>query len=90
MVHAKLLRGFSIPTPVGDYNRDWAIAFEQGKVKPVYFVAEIKGSMSTMGLCEIDHSKIRCTRRFFDTVASERVRYDVVDSYDKLMDVVAG
>ena len=42
-VYAKLPRGFFIPTPVGDYNPDWAIAFTEGSVKHVYFVAETKG-----------------------------------------------
>ena len=52
VVYAKLPRGFLIPTPVGDYNPDWAIAFKEGKVKHVYFVAETKGSMSSMELRE--------------------------------------
>ena len=50
VVYAKLPRGFFIPTPVGNYNPDWAIAFQQGTVKHVYFVAETKGSMSSMDL----------------------------------------
>ena len=51
VVYAKLPRGFLIPTPVGDYNPDWAIAFKDGtEVKHVYFVAETKGSMSSMEL----------------------------------------
>jgi len=90
VVYAKLPRGFSIPTPVGNYNPDWAIAFDEGKVRHVYFIAETKGSMSTMELREIEHSKIKCARRFFDTIASEQVRYDVVDSYDALMNMVSG
>ena len=35
-VYAKLPRGFAIPTPVGDYNPDWAIAFDSGKVWGVH------------------------------------------------------
>ena len=37
VVYAKLPRGFFIPTPVGNYNPDWAIAFHEGTVKHVYF-----------------------------------------------------
>lgn len=44
-VYAKLPRGFFISTPVGDYNPDWAIVFNEGKVKNIYFIAETKGSM---------------------------------------------
>jgi type III restriction enzyme len=92
VVYAKLPRGFLIPTPVGDYNPDWAISFKDGAVKHVYFVAETKGSMSSMELREIEKTKIKCARKFFDDInqrfASEAVKYDVVDSFGKLMELV--
>lgn len=89
VVYSKLPRGFSIPTPVGDYNPDWAIAFKEGEVKHIYFVAETKGSMSSMDLREIEKSKIACAKKFFATITSDQVKYDVVDSYSKLMEVVS-
>ena len=89
VVYAKLPRGFFIPTPVGNYNPDWAIAFQEGKVKHVYFVAETKGSMSSMDLRNIEESKIECARKFFAKITSDQVKYDVVDGYAKLMDLVA-
>jgi type III restriction enzyme len=92
VVYAKLPRGFLIPTPVGDYNPDWAISFKEGAVKHVYFVAETKGSMSSMELREIEKTKIKCARKFFDDInkkfAPELVKYDVVDSFGKLMELV--
>ncbi|MDT0217430.1 DEAD/DEAH box helicase family protein [Alcaligenes sp. AB3] len=92
VVYAKLPRGFLIPTPVGDYNPDWAISFKEGAVKHIYFVAETKGSMSSMDLREIENTKIKCARKFFDEMnrrfAPENVKYDVVDSFGKLMEVV--
>lgn len=92
VVYAKLPRGFLIPTPVGDYNPDWAIAFKEGVVKHVYFVAETKGSMSSMELRKIEETKIACARKFFDQLnlkhAPENVKYDVVNSFDKLMALV--
>lgn len=88
VVYAKLPKAFSIPTPVGNYNPDWAIAFQQGKVKHVYFVAETKGSMSTMDLRKIEESKIECARKFFAKITSDQVRYDVVTDYGKLMELV--
>lgn len=92
VVYAKLPRGFLIPTPVGDYNPDWAISFKEGSVKHIYFVAETKGTMSSMKLREIENTKIACARKFFDEisqrVSEERVKYDVVTSYEKLMDIV--
>jgi len=92
VVYAKLPRGFLIPTPVGDYNPDWAVSFKEGTVKHVYFVAETKGSMSSMVLNEIEKTKIKCARKFFDEInqkyAPENVKYDVVNSFGKLMELV--
>ena len=92
VVYAKLPKGFFIPTPVGTYNPDWAISFKEGAVKHVYFVAETKGSMSTMELRQIEKTKIKCARKFFDEINlkidPKKVKYDVVDGYGKLMDIV--
>jgi type III restriction enzyme len=92
VVYAKLPRGFLIPTPVGDYNPDWAIAFKEGSVKHIYFVAETKGSMSSMKLREIERTKIECARKFFDEISKlitkDCVKYDVVTDYAKLMDII--
>ncbi len=92
MVYAKLPRGFLIPTPVGDYNPDWAISFRDGSVKHIYFVAETKGTMSSMKLREIEQKKIDCARKFFDEISQQvtedKVKYDGVTDYAKLMDVV--
>lgn len=92
-VYAKLPRGFFIPTPVGDYNPDWAIAFTEGSVKHVYFVAETKGSLSTLQLKGVEDAKIESARKFFAEVNRKfegQVKYDVADSYSKLMELVAG
>ncbi|MEW8439770.1 MAG: restriction endonuclease subunit R, partial [Candidatus Thiodiazotropha taylori] len=92
VVYAKLPRGFLIPTPVGDYNPDWAISFRAGRVRHIYFVAETKGTMSSMKLREIEKTKIECARKFFDEISQriteDRVKYDVVTDYAKLVDVV--
>jgi type III restriction enzyme len=88
VVYAKLPRSFFIPTPVGNYNPDWAIAFQEGQVKHIYFIAETKGSMSSMDLRKIEECKIDCARKFFSKITSEQVRYDVVNSYGKLMELV--
>lgn len=92
VVYAKLPRGFLIPTPVGDYNPDWAISFKDGDIKHVYFVAETKGSMSTMDLRPLEATKIECARKFFSEInkkfAPENVKYDVVNNFGKLMELV--
>ena len=88
VVYAKLPNGFSIPTPVGNYNPDWAISFKEGAVKHIYFVAETKGSMSSMDLRKIEDCKIECAKKFFSKLTSDQVKYDVVSSYGKLMELV--
>lgn len=92
VVYAKLPRGFLIPTPVGDYNPDWAISFKSGSVRHIYFVAETKGSTSSMKLREIEKTKIECARKFFAEISrrisSDRLQYDVVTDYAKLLDIV--
>lgn len=84
-VYVKLPDGFYISTPVGHYNPDWAIAFYEGSVKHIYFVAETKGSMSSMQLRKIEESKIHCAREHFKAISDGNVVYDVVDSYRSLM-----
>ncbi len=91
VVYAKLPRGFFIPTPVGDYNPDWAIAFQEGTVKHVYFVAETKGSLSSLQLKGVEDAKIQCARKFFASLgvsSHQPVKYDVVTDYSELMQLV--
>lgn len=87
-VYVKLPDGFYISTPVGHYNPDWAIAFYEGTVKHIYFVAETKGSMNSMQLRLIEESKIHCAREHFKAISNGSVVYDVVDSYKTLLDMV--
>ena len=88
VVYVKLPDSFYIATPVGHYNPDWAIAFYEGTVKHIYFVAETKGSMSSMQLRLIEESKIHCAREHFKAISDGNVVYDVVDSYASLMEKV--
>lgn len=87
-VYVKLPDGFYISTPVGHYNPDWAIAFYEGTVKHIYFVAETKGSMNSMQLRLIEESKIHCAREHFKAISNGEVVYDVIDSYKTLLEKV--
>lgn len=87
-VYVKLPDSFYISTPVGHYNPDWAIAFYEGTVKHIYFVAETKGSMSSMQLRLIEESKIHCAREHFKAISGDNIIYDVVDSYETLLNKV--
>lgn len=91
VVYAKLPGGFFIPTPLGNYNPDWAIAFTEDSVKHVYFVAETKGSMSSLQLKGAELGKIECARKFFaklNSTENNDIRYDVVSTYDDLLTMV--
>lgn len=87
-VYAKLPKGFSIPTPVGNYSPDWAIAFNKGTVKHIYFIAETKGTMETLNLKPIEKAKIDCARKLFKGLSSADVVYDSIDSYQHLLDIM--
>lgn len=85
VVYVKLPKGFYISTPVGKYNPDWAIAFNQEHIKHIYFVAETKGNMSTLELRDIEKAKIECAKKHFAAISNKEVVYDVVSNYDELM-----
>lgn len=85
---AHLPRSFKIPTPVGDYAPDWAIAFNEGSVKHIFFVAETKGSLQSLNLKGVEKAKIRCARKLFEQLGEDDVRYDFVSTYEELMDKV--
>ncbi len=88
VVYAKLPRSFQIPTPVGNYAPDWAIAFQEGSVRHVYFVAETKGTLDTLELRNVEESKIKCAKKLFNEISTADVRYDYVHSYEDLLNVI--
>lgn len=87
-VYAKLPRTFQIPTPVGNYSPDWAIAFNKGTVKHIFFIAETKGSMGTMELRGVEKAKIECAEQLFNKASTSCVRYHQVKNYQNLLDVM--
>ncbi len=88
VVYAKLPRGFYIPTPVGKYSPDWAIAFKKGVIKHVYFVAETKGTLESLELRAIEKAKINCAKKLFAKLSNGEVHYGQVKDYKSLMDIV--
>ena len=87
-VYAKLPRTFQIPTPVGNYSPDWAIAFYEGTVKHVFFIAETKGTMESLELRPIEQAKISCAKKLFNEMSNSKVKYHDVDSYQSLLNVM--
>ena len=87
-VYAKMPRTFYIPTPVGKYSPDWAIAFKESTVKHIYFIAETKGSMESMDLRPIEEAKIKCAGKLFEKLSNGEVHYGQVKTYQDLLDIV--
>ena len=87
-VYVKLPSGFFISTPVGRYNPDWAIAYEKGTEKHIYFVAETKGDMSSLQLRPIEKAKTDCAVKHFEVISGDNITYGIVDSYEALLGLV--
>lgn len=90
LIFAKLPRKFKIPTPVGYYAPDWAIVFEDGTVRHVFFVAETKGSLDKMELRGVELAKTECAKRLFNSISSNTTRYGVVDKFENLFNIING
>ena len=88
-VYAKLPRTFHIPTPVGNYAPDWAIAFNDNMgIKHIFFIAETKGSMDSMQLKPIETAKIECAKKLFNNIATNKVRYHEVKDYQTMINII--
>jgi type III restriction enzyme len=89
-VYAKLPRSFQIPTPVGNYAPDWAIAFNAGAAKHIFFIAETKGSLDSMELRGVEKAKIACARKLFNDVSTSDIRFGAISNYDELLNIIQG
>lgn len=87
-VYAKLPSGFKIPTPVGNYNPDWAIVLDNPSFKYVYFIAETKGDLSSLQLRDVEKAKIECAKKHFALLSTHDVKYGAVASYQDLIDLL--
>lgn len=90
LIFAKLPRKLKIPTPVGYYAPDWAIVFEEGSVRHIFFVAETKGSLDKMELRGVEKAKTECAKRLFNSISTNTVRYGVVDKFENLYNIING
>ena len=88
IVYAKLPKGFYIPTPVGNYSPDWAISFKEGEIKHIYFIAETKGSLSSLQIRPIEQAKIDSAKKLFDSLSNEKLKYEKIDSFEHLIDLI--
>ena len=68
-LYVKLPSWFSIPTPLGGYNPDWAVVVDHDGEDKLYFVVETKGSMMALDLRTGESDKIDCGAKHFDALA---------------------
>lgn len=73
---------------MGNYSPNWAIAFYEGTVKHIFFIAETKGTMNSLELRPIEQAKVSCAQKLFESISTVNVKYGVVDSYDTLLNIV--
>jgi len=65
-VYAKLPGWFTVPTPLGGYNPDWAVLVEEEGQERLYFVVETKGTiLFADALRPTEQAKIDCAREHF-------------------------
>lgn len=88
IVYAKLPNDFKIPTPIGNYNPDWAVVFEGANKKNIYFVAETKGNCDALQLKGSEDLKIQYAKKYFECLNDTSITYDCVKDYRELMDKV--
>ncbi len=80
-VYAKLPPKFKIKTPLGDYNPDWALIWEQSGDEKLYFVLESKGSKDRLMLRPMEYFKITCGKKHFSAL-EENFEFKVVSDFN--------
>ena len=75
---------------MGNYAPDWAIAFNKGTVKHIFFIAETKGSLDSMELRGVEKAKIACAKKLFNDVSTSDVRFGAITKYEELLDIIQG
>ena len=87
VLYAKLPSWFKVPTPLGPYNPDWAILFDQDGTQRLYFVVETKSSLFTDDLRSKEDAKIKCGEAHFAALGGGEnpARYMVATSFGDLL-----
>jgi len=86
-MYAKLPGWFTVPTPLGSYNPDWAVLIDTEEGERLYFVVETKGDLFPVALRPTEYAKIECGKAHFDAldVREAPVRYEVTTTVDGLL-----
>ena len=91
-VYAKLPGWFTVPTPLGSYNPDWAVLVDSDEGERLYFVVETKGSPFLGDLRITESAKIACGKAHFNALKAGEspARYEVATSLGELLATVRG
>lgn len=85
-VYAKLPGWFTVPTPLGSYNPDWAVLVEHDDER-LYFVVETKASLFASDLRSAESAKIECGKAHFAAlkVSESPAQYRTARSLDDVL-----
>ena len=86
-VYAKLPGWFTIDTPLGKYNPDWAVFIEKNNNEKLYFVFETKGSIISEDLRAKEEAKIKCGEEHFRALNTE-VEFIKTDKFDRIIEKI--
>ena len=86
-VYAKLPGWFTVPTPLGSYNPDWAVLIDSEAGERLYFVVETKATTLFGDLRGLEYAKIECGKKHFEAlgVREDSARYEVATSLNGLL-----
>ena len=87
VLYAKLPGWFKVPTPLGNYNPDWAVLVNKDGTRRLYFVVETKSSLFTDDLRNKESAKMECGKAHFKALAvgDNPARYLVARSLSDVM-----
>ena len=90
VAYVKLPGWFTIPTPLGQYNPDWALVVDPGVATRVYFVVETKGTNLIQALRIEEQKKIECGEAHFKALAdsgtlADPAAYEVATNLDEVL-----
>jgi type III restriction enzyme len=87
-VYAKLPGWFKVTTPLGNYNPDWAVLFDDGESERLYFVVETKSSQYKEDVRNTEAAKIRCGRAHFAAIAVDPDPAEYIEGATEFKDVL--
>ncbi|WP_097034436.1 type III restriction-modification system endonuclease [Clostridium tertium] len=86
-VYAKLPGWFTIDTPLGKYNPDWAVFIEKNNSEKLYFVFETKGSIISEDLRAREEAKIKCGEKHFKALNTD-IEFIKTDTFDRVIEKI--